>query len=343
MSWTRPPIASVRSRLFESPSSSPTHGEQRDAAGVPLGVFVLLGERDREGADLRAEEDVLGLHELGTREIAGERPALRGAREIDRDGDADEQDPVQLHLVADPPAELLPGHRQGGHERGREPRDADDHEQIEEPVREEESAEGADADDAEGDQPDCEERVRLRAAGLGDRRHEAGPDERGQAECEHRHDEHGLEHEERDEVAQHARKREHRRGEDDSADRQGDAARDCDDAVPADEDSGRRQTMQREQARHGGERRADDHRAGVAAPRTEPGERPGGERGGECAEPDRVEVERRREPDVDVPDRHVEDRGHERRDEPGDEQEGTSTVSQPAIHTAVIGLRGSQP
>ena len=61
-----PPIASVRSRLAESPSAlADLDGAQRDAARVLLGVLVLLGEPERDRADVRAEEDLLGGDEIG--------------------------------------------------------------------------------------------------------------------------------------------------------------------------------------------------------------------------------------------------------------------------------------
>ncbi len=57
-------------------------GAQRDAARVLLGVLVLLGEPERDRADVRAEEDLFGGDEIGRMEVAGERarrrPCARG-------------------------------------------------------------------------------------------------------------------------------------------------------------------------------------------------------------------------------------------------------------------------
>ena len=128
---------------------------QRDATRVALGVRVLVGEPHRQCADVRAEEDVLGGDEVGAAQVAGERPRLRGAREIDRDGDPDEQDAVELHLVPDPPAELRVVHRQRRDERGREPHEPDDDHEIERALREQERPQRAQREQAVGGETDA--------------------------------------------------------------------------------------------------------------------------------------------------------------------------------------------
>ena len=118
MSCSRPPIARVRRCRFDSPSAlADLHGPQRDAARVLLGVGVARAELDRERADVRAEEALLGVHELDRVEVAGERPRLGAAREVERDRDADDEDAVELEPVAEPPAELDVGQRERRDER----------------------------------------------------------------------------------------------------------------------------------------------------------------------------------------------------------------------------------
>ena len=56
--------------------------EQRDAAGVTLGVLVLRGQEARQRADLRAEVGLFRRDELGAAEVARERPGRRGAIEV---------------------------------------------------------------------------------------------------------------------------------------------------------------------------------------------------------------------------------------------------------------------
>ncbi len=93
------------------------HCEMGDPAGVLLGVLVLPGEPERDPADVRAEEDLLGDHEILRLEVAGEGPRLDGVREVDRNRDADDQDSVQLEHVAEPPTELGRGQGQRRDER----------------------------------------------------------------------------------------------------------------------------------------------------------------------------------------------------------------------------------
>ena len=98
------------------------HGAERDAAGVLLRVLVLLREPQRQRPHVRAEEDLLGGDELGGAQVTGERAGLRGVREVEGDGHGDDQDPVELEHVAEPPAEVGVGQRQRRDERDAEPR-----------------------------------------------------------------------------------------------------------------------------------------------------------------------------------------------------------------------------
>ncbi len=138
-------------------------GTQRDATRVALGVGVLLGERHRQGANLGAEEDVLGRNEVGTAEVTGQRTRLCRVRQVDRDADADDEDPVELDLVPDPPAELAEVHGQRRDHRRREPDEPDDDRQIERAPREPVRAEGPDREQPERAEADRKQRERRRA------------------------------------------------------------------------------------------------------------------------------------------------------------------------------------
>ncbi len=152
------------------------HRAKSDTARVALRVLVLLRERDRQRAHLRAEEQVLGGDELRGGQIARKRPRLRGAREVDRDGDADHENAVELDLVADPPAELLVVHGQRGHERGREPDEADCDGEVEHAPREQERAHRAQRHEPEREHADREQRERIATARRRYRRQQARPD-----------------------------------------------------------------------------------------------------------------------------------------------------------------------
>ena len=82
--------------LREAEALADLHRPERDPARVLLGVGVAPAELDRERADVRAEEALLGVHELGRVEVAGERPRLDAACEVERDRDADDEDAVEL-------------------------------------------------------------------------------------------------------------------------------------------------------------------------------------------------------------------------------------------------------
>jgi hypothetical protein len=92
------------------------HGAERDAARVLLGVVVALSEAERERAHVRAQERLLGEDEVGRVQVAGQRPRLDGAGEIEGDGGADGEDAVELQAVTEPPAELDVRHRQRRHQ-----------------------------------------------------------------------------------------------------------------------------------------------------------------------------------------------------------------------------------
>ena len=74
MSWSRPPIASARSRAPVKPELlADRNRECGDAAGVLLGRAVLLREPDHQGPHASTEERLLGGNHLGGAQIAGER------------------------------------------------------------------------------------------------------------------------------------------------------------------------------------------------------------------------------------------------------------------------------
>ena len=304
MSCTSPPIASVRSRLAGEPELlADLHRAQRDAARVPLRVRVLVGEAHSQRAHVRAEEDVLRGDEIRAAQVAGKRPRLRGAREVDRDGDADEQDPVELDLVPDPPAELRVVHRQRRDQRGREPDEADDDHEVERALRQQERPERAQREQpVRGETRGRARRARRccsapapAAAGSARR----APRRRG----DHDGDQHGLQDEQRPHGRQTPRQGEGREREDHGAGGQRRAARDRDDAVRPEPDARRREAVQGEQRRHHGERRADEHRSRVRAPRAEDRQTARGARGDERAEADGVGVRLAREADRVVAER----------------------------------------
>ncbi len=96
---------------------------ERDPARVLLRVRVLLGERDEERADVRAEER-LGLgDEVGAREVSEQRPRARDpAAKVERDGEADRCDPDDLEGVTEPPAEIPVVEQKRGRKSSGEPR-----------------------------------------------------------------------------------------------------------------------------------------------------------------------------------------------------------------------------
>ena len=65
--------------------------------------------------------------------------------------------------------------------------------------------------------------------------------------------------------------------------------------------------------------------------------------GGQRAERDGVEMERRVEADLDVPDRDVEDRRQQRRDQAPEQEVRASLVGKASQHVVVIGVRVPVP
>ena len=317
-------------------------GAQRDATRVALRVRILVGEPHRQRAHVRAEEDVLRGDEIGAAQVAGERPRLRGTREVDRDRDPDEQDAVELHLVPDPPAELRVVHRQRRDQRAREPHEAHHDHQVERALREQERPERAQRDQAVRGETDAEQRERGRAVRRRDRRQEARPDERRDAEADDDGDQDGLQDEERSHGAQAPRQREGREREDDGAGRQRRAARDRDDAVLAEPDAGRREAVQREQRGHDGERRADEHRSRIRAPGAENRQAARRARGDERAEADRVGVRLTREADRVVADEDLH-RGRGGGRDGAEHRHGQQLLSQPAPHHVSFGTSATDP
>ena len=165
--------AQERERLLGRPGG-PVHalGDERvvDVAG---GEDARV-ESDRERADVRAEKHVLGGDELDGREVAGERPRRRRAGQVDRDGDPDREDAVELDLLTDPPAQLLVAHGQRREERRSEPHEADDHGQVEHAPRQQERAERAQRHDAVGEEADREQRERMSTSRRGHGREQIG-------------------------------------------------------------------------------------------------------------------------------------------------------------------------
>jgi hypothetical protein len=92
---------------------------ERYAARVLLRVLVLLREADREGANVGAEERLLGRDQVGAADVADERPRLRGTPEVEGDGRSDDDDSDELEAVPEPPAELEVAEQECGRKRGR--------------------------------------------------------------------------------------------------------------------------------------------------------------------------------------------------------------------------------
>ena len=192
--------------------------EQRDSPGVLLGVGVLLRETPGEPAYMRAEEELLAGDELDSVEVSGERPRRVRAGKIDRDRNTDDEDPVELELVAHPPAEVVPAHRQRGDDRRTEPHESDDDRQVEPASRQQERAQRPKRHDGVADEPEHEQDDRTAAALRWNRGNERRKDDRGGAE--HRHEpenRHECPHEHAD-LAESNGKREHRERQDRAAD-----------------------------------------------------------------------------------------------------------------------------
>ena len=136
-------------------------------------VLVLLGEAHGQRAHVRAEEGLLGDDQLGGAEITGQRSRLRGAPQIEGNGDADEENAVELELVAHPPAEIAVVHRQGRYQRRAQPGDPDDDDQVEATTGEQERPQGTHREQAVDRKAGREHRQRDIAQRRRHRRHQA--------------------------------------------------------------------------------------------------------------------------------------------------------------------------
>ena len=97
-------------------------------------------------------------------EVARQWPRRVGAGEVERDRNADHDDSVEFELVAHPPAEIEPAHRQRRHKRRPQPHEPHHDRQVAPPAREHERAQRPQGDDREAAKPESEQRERGVAA-----------------------------------------------------------------------------------------------------------------------------------------------------------------------------------
>jgi len=147
--------------------------QERDATCVLRRVLVLLGEAHGQRPYMGTEEGLLGDDQLGGAEIARQRSRLRGTPQIEGNGDADEENAVELELVAHPPAEIAIVHCQGRYERGSQPGDPDHDDQVEATASEKERPQGTHREQAVDRKAGREHRQRDIAQRRGHRRHQA--------------------------------------------------------------------------------------------------------------------------------------------------------------------------
>src|SRR6266511_3110501 len=82
------------------------HGAHCHPAGVLFRGLVLVGEELRQRVHACAQKGLLLGDEVSRAQVAYERARLRGAPQVDGDGDPDDDDAGELEEVSEPPAEI---------------------------------------------------------------------------------------------------------------------------------------------------------------------------------------------------------------------------------------------
>ena len=244
--------------------------------------------------------------------------------------------------MADPPAELRVVHRQCRDKRGRKPHEPDDDHEIEHPLGQQERPQRAECEQTVGSETDHQERDRSVAVRRRHRRDEARPDERREPQREHDREQHAFENEQWSHALQHARQGEHRHGEDQRARRKGRATGQRDHTVVPEPDAGRREPVQRQEARHDCECGPDEHGSRVGASGADHGQPERSRRRNERAEADRVEVHLPGQADLDVPPKHMDNGGCGRRRSSHD-QDRQKLLSHPAAHESLFRHEPDRP
>jgi hypothetical protein len=272
--------------------------KQRDPARVALGRAVVGAEAHHQRADPRAEVGLLGRDHLGRAQVADERARAAAAAQIERDRDAEQQDPGDLEDMAQVEAE---GAGRAGERRDRghgEPAAADRHDEVVGAARQRECPHRAVREQPEQHETDRHQSERGAAAALRHRRHERGPDQPRDAEGDHGAGEGRLEGEQPPHPARTAQTGQRGQREDRCAGRQREAARERDGAVHPDQHARRREPVDGEHRGHRGERGAEERGLAVLAAHARRGDADGGERGDQRGDADQDEVAESADGDV---------------------------------------------
>jgi hypothetical protein len=235
---------------------------------------------------------LLGLDELAGARAARERAGGLRPAEVDGNRDPDEGDAEKLEGVAEPPPELHVVEHERCDEGGGEEREPEDDQEVGAAAGEEVGVDRPQPEEGIEEEARCEERECERAARLGDLGDDAGEDHADDAEERDGDDQDHFEHDQPVDALRLGHRRERGQREDGRAEEQrGAPGERAEPSVVAHDHAGRREAVEREQGRHGGEGRADENGARVVPPpaHDREGERRG--RGQEGADADTPEVD----------------------------------------------------
>ena len=240
--------------------------------------------------------------------------------------------------MTEPPAELPEIEQESGRKRSGEPHDADRDEQVGAALREAERAQRAPEQNRVEGQPRREDDPRCGAPRLRHGRHEAGLDDRCDAQHEDEDHAEAEQPEQRAHGGRAAKSGERAERKNRAAHREGRATGERRDADVVDEHVRRRQPVETEKRRHHRERTADEDGVAVTLSRAGDGQRDRCHRGDACAERDAAEVDPAVDQHLVAPD-EVQERCRDDRGERGQrEQRDAPSAHESAYRHSSTGL-----